>query len=319
MVLFATANGTGMLIAARAVQGISVGIATGALGAALIDLSPPNRPGRGTLVNSSAPTFGMAFGAIAAGLLVEYGPHPTVLSYVILLAFFVVAAGAVFAMPETAPDRGRMTFRPRQVHVPSDARRPFAILSVMMIADWAVGGLYLSLGPSLVAVQLHNTNHVLGGLVVTLLAGFGTVAQFLFHRLSGQRAMVLGSVFMFAAIVLTVIALAQVWLWLFLVATGLLGLGWGTTFMGAFRGMAALAPAAHRAEILAAIYVVAYLAFSLPAVGAGIAVIYVGLHTTTTVYIVVVAALILLALLAQPIISRHDRRLAAAATAAESS
>lgn len=87
---------------------------------------------------------------------------------------------------------------------------------------------------------------------------------------------------------------------IFLAATGLLGLGWGTSFMGAFRGMAELALPPHRAELLAALYVVPCLAFSLPAMGAAIAVPYVGLHDTTMAFILVVAVLIVISLLACP-------------------
>lgn len=317
MVVFATAQGVGWLLLARALQGIAVGTATGTLGAALMELSPPSAPARGTFVNSAAPTFGMAFGAIAAGLLVEYAPAPTTLSYVVLAVVFVVAGVLALFMRETAPNAGNgFRIRPRRVSVPPAGRGAFALLALALVADWAVGGLYMSLGPSVVAQIMHSDSHVLGGLVVTLLAGCGTVAQLLFGKLTGQRPILLGGVLMVLALAATLVALTQASAPVFFVATAVLGLGWGATFMGAFRGMAMLAEPTRRAEMLAAIYVVAYLSFSVPTIIAGIAARQAGLQTTTTVFIVAVGVLVLASLITLPVVARHRRRVAAASGSA---
>ncbi len=67
--------------------------------------------------------------------------------------------------------------------------------------------------------------------------------------------------------------------------------GFGSTFLGAFRTLAAAASPARRGELIAALYVVAYLAFSLPAVVAGVLTTHVGLRDTSIGYATVVAAL----------------------------
>jgi MFS family permease len=67
MTIFAAAQGVSWLLAARTVQGLGVGFATGAMSAALVKLAPSSAPGRGTLVNGIGPTLGMAFGTAEAG------------------------------------------------------------------------------------------------------------------------------------------------------------------------------------------------------------------------------------------------------------
>jgi hypothetical protein len=52
-----------------------------------------------------------------------------------------------------------------------------------------------------------------------------------------------------------------------------------------------LAPASQRAGLIAAVYVVSYLGFSLPAIAAGVAVAHEGLLHTTNAYGGAVAAL----------------------------
>jgi hypothetical protein len=82
---------------------------------------------------------------------------------------------------------------------------------------------------------------------------------------------------------------------MFLVATPCLiaafGVGFGVAFLGAFRVVSGLAPPSERAGLVAAIWIVNFLAFSIPALIAGWAVTRFGLHRTALVYSGVVAAL----------------------------
>jgi len=102
MVLLASADGAGALIAARALQGAATGAATSAAGAALLDLEDPRRPGRPALTNSIAPVAGMAAGVLASTLLIRFAPAPTVTVYFMLAALFTAQAVAVTFTTETA-------------------------------------------------------------------------------------------------------------------------------------------------------------------------------------------------------------------------
>jgi hypothetical protein len=75
--------------------------------------------------------------------------------------------------------------------------------------------------------------------------------------------------------------------------------GFGAAALASFGTLARLAAPGERSELLAVALVMAYLAFSLPALAAGIASTAFGLHVTTVVYSAGVAALGLVALGAQ--------------------
>jgi hypothetical protein len=74
-ILFLLAHGVGALFSARALQGVAVGLAASALGAALLDLRPAGS--LAPLVTSNGGTVGLALGALGTSVLVQYGPVPT--------------------------------------------------------------------------------------------------------------------------------------------------------------------------------------------------------------------------------------------------
>ncbi|MFE6844243.1 MFS transporter [Streptomyces sp. NPDC057686] len=299
MGLFAGARGLGLLLAARAVQGLAVGLATGAMGAALLELSPRSRPALGAQVNSAGPTVGIGLGGIGAGLLVQYAPAPTVLSYLLLVAAFAVTLVGVVRMRESAPGTrsgGRMRISARRIHVPAAVRGRFAILVLTIVAVWSVGGFYLSLGPHLALSLLRSSNYLVGGATVALLAGAATAAQLLLGRTEALRTAVLGLCGLLAGLGLVLLALGLGSAPVFLVATAVLGGGWGAAFLGSFRALSALAEPAHRGELTAAVYVFAYLAMSVPAVLAGMLTNIHGLHRTSVGFMAAVAGVCALAL-----------------------
>ncbi|MFD7752007.1 hypothetical protein [Streptomyces sp. NPDC059757] len=104
-----------------------------------------------------------------------------------------------------------------------------------------------------------------------------------------------GSAALAAGTGLTLLALVGPSRPLFFLGTALVGAGFGSSFLGTFRSLASLAGPTERADLFASVYVVSYLAFSAPAVLAGIAVPSLGLRTVTMVYGAVVIVLALLA------------------------
>ncbi|MFC5907078.1 MFS transporter [Streptacidiphilus monticola] len=307
MLLFVGASGVGWLLVARAVQGVATGAATGALAAALIDLQPERRPGLGPLINGAFATLGLAAGALGSGLLVQYAPAPRTLVYVLLLAAFLLAALALTALPETAVRRpgAARSLLPR-ARVPRQARRAFTALVPGMIANWAVGGLYLSLVPSLVARVLHVGNHLVGGLAIATLCAAATVSSYAMRGRAARPQLVLGSAALAVGMLGTLAALELDSLALLFVTTAVAGVGFGVAFLGTLSTLGPLAAAGERAELFATLYVVNYLAFSLPAVVAGFAVPHAGLLRTAVVYGGVVAALSVASLVAALLMGRQQ-------------
>jgi hypothetical protein len=160
-----------------------------------------------------------------------------------------------------------------------------------MIALWALGGFYLSLGPSLAASITGSDNLLWGGVVIVLLTGVGSLSSLLFRNSAPADAMVGGALALLVGVAVTVGGIVAPSSVLFLVGTAIAGVGFGVAFLGGFRILSALAEPAERARMVAVIYVVCYLSFSLPALLAGVAATHSGLHDASLGYAAFVGAL----------------------------
>jgi len=237
---------------------------------------------------------------VGTGALVEFAPAPTTLVYVVLLVGVFAAAVATALLPETAPRRrgALASLRPR-VGLPDYLRSEFLTITPILLASWALGGLYLSLGPSVAAGSLGITDHLVGGLVAMLLCGTGALTALLLRNWPLPRVLLLAAVLLAVGTMGTLGAVDAGSAPLAALGTVVAGVGFGAAGLGAFGTMAALARPTERGAVFALTYVVSYLAFSVPAVAAGVAANVVGLGPTTTVYGGVVAALGLLAVAAR--------------------
>ncbi|MET8956907.1 MFS transporter [Streptomyces sp. NPDC004533] len=315
MVVFLTADGVGLLLVARILQGLGMGAAMGAISAGLVDLQPSPASRLASVLNSAAPAAGLALGALGTGLLVQYASAPTTLVFVLLIAVFLVLTAAVFFLPEpVTPRPGAWASLRPQLAVPSQGRRAFLAIMPCLVATWAITGFYLSLGPSLAVGVLHIGSHLVGALALTTFYSAGTAASLLGRNLAPQRVMAAGCVALAAGTALTLLALVGPSAPLFFLGTALAGVGWGSSLLGSFGSLAALAGPTERAKLFASVYVVSYLAFSVPAVVAGLAIPSLGLRVTTMWYGAMVIVLALLAVAVAAVRRRAARPLAALAS-----
>ncbi len=98
--VFLIADSVAALFVARSLQGIATGLASGAIGAALIDLQPAGGQ-RASLVTSAFSILGLALGALISSALIEYALAPTHLISWALLGVFVAGIVAVLAVAES--------------------------------------------------------------------------------------------------------------------------------------------------------------------------------------------------------------------------
>lgn len=289
MLLFHQAQGLVDLVVARAVQGLATGIATSALGAALLDVDRE----RGPWLNSLAPLLGMAGGALGCGLLVEFAPAPLQLVYRLFLALFMLQGLLLLRLPDTLARRpGLLAALRPQLAVPPQARAMLWRVLPLELAVWAVGGFYLSLMPGLVKAATGSASILVGGGVV---AGLTLTGAACLHGLRGwpaPRLLRLGAGTLVLGPVLLWLAVASGQLGLFALGTLVTGVGFGSGFLGATRSLLPLAEADQRAGLLAAFYVLSYLAFCLPALAVSTLVPRLGLAGAAQLYL---AGVILLA------------------------
>jgi MFS family permease len=285
MTLFLGADGVGWLLCARIVQGLATGAAIGALGAYLLDLQPGDGSRLGSLVNTAAPTFGLGLGAMVTGLLVQYAPHPTRLIFALLGALFVALALATAALPETVQRMpGAVAGLRPQIAVPSRAKHAFAGAVPTMVATWALGGLILSVGGSLLVAVFGQTNHAVVGVVIGLFPFSAAAAAVLARDLSPSSMARIGSTTLAVGTGLFLLALWSSSIAVFVGASIVAGAGFGSAFLGALRSVSRLAESNERAALLSAVFVVSYLAFSVPALAAGLLTTDIGLRDTSLGY-----------------------------------
>jgi MFS family permease len=285
MGVFVAADGVGWLLWARVVQGFATGAAIGVLAAYLLDLQPSGGSRLGSLVNSVATTFGLGIGAIVTGLLVQYAPHPTRLIYAILMTLFAAFALATIVLPETVPHvRGAMAALRPEVAVPRRARHAFAAAVPTMVSTWALGGLVLSVGGSLLGTVFGQTNDAVIGLVIGLFPVSTAAAATVARDLPPPVMARVGSAVLAIGTGLFLLALGWSSIGLFVVASVVAGAGFGPGFLGSLRAVSQLAEPHERAALLSAVYIVSYLAFSIPALVAGVLTTHIGLRDTSFWY-----------------------------------
>src|SRR5580692_10153180 len=301
MMLFSEARDVGQLILARAVQGLCVGTGTTALGAAILDT---NRA-RGPLLNSVTAFVGLTAGSLGTAALITFAPDPLHTVYEVLLGLTAVMIALLWLMPETAARKaGALASLRPHVSVPSQSRSILVRLTPANVAGWALGGLYLSLMPTIVATAVRVVSPWVGGVVVSALMSTAAVAVATFRDWPARRLILAGTGTLSLGVAVSMFGIWQHQVTALLAGTVIAGAGFGSTFSGTLRALLPTAGPHQRAGLLSAFYLQSYLAFSLLAVAAGISVPLIGLSTAAYVY---GAVIILLAVISMIASFRMDR------------
>ncbi|MDT0263973.1 MFS transporter [Jatrophihabitans lederbergiae] len=301
MLLFTLAEGTGGLMAARIVQGFAVGAATGTITAMIMDSAP--NPRVGSIVSSAVPSLGIAIGAVLAGALVQFAPLPRQLVFWILAVVYLVLAALVWLIPERA--RPESTSRESiwrsllpSAGLPPATRPVFFALVPSIGATWALAGLYLSLGSSVLTTVLDVHSHFVVGIVLGVLFVSGVSGTIVSTVLPPQLREWFGYATLAVGVLVTIAAMLMSALPLYVIGSVVAGLGFGEVFRFAVNALGEAAPAAQRGEVFATMYIISYLAFSVPALAAGLAAEQFGLKPTAVTYGVLEVALVVIAMIA---------------------
>jgi len=140
----------------------------------------------------------------------------------------------------------------------------------------------------------HSSDHFVTGIGMFVLAGSGALAQLLFGRAAPWLGASLGSIALAAGMILIVLSASEESAVLYVLGAVIGGAGFGVAFLGSLRALSVAIPNEHRAQVMAAFYVVAYASLSLPAVLAGIVVTPLGLESTFEIFGSVIAAIALI-------------------------
>lgn len=305
-VLFLVANDVSWVIAGRVVQGLAGGAATSAFTAALVDYAPESRKRLGAMLGSVSLTGGLALGSLLAGLAVELTPSANTIVFVVLIALGIVGGVTVLASAETVT-RTAVAVRSRipQIAIPATARAEFLAAAPVIAAVWMLAGLSGGLAPSMVSSVFHYDNALLGGFAGFVAPAVGTIVGILFAKVASRRAMTIGiyaSIIGAATIIAGVLVLS---LAMMLVGQAVAGIGFGASFTAALQLLIPVVTPHQRAGLVAAIYVIAYLAFGVPIVVEGQLIQPWGQIPAVVAYTAVTILLALISLIGQRRLARH--------------
>jgi MFS family permease len=293
LLLFALASDIAWLFAARAVQGLAVGMLGGAASAALVELDPRPAEHVAALVAALAQAGGSAAGPILAGVLAEWAPAPRVLCYVVVLAITTVGAVAVLRIREPAI-LSEGPWRVQRPYVPRPIRAPFARLSITSAAVWAICALFLSVVPSYAAELLDTRNLALLGAVSGLILASSCAAQLAARRVTAfAQAQAAGLALAAAGLAALVAAFPLHSLACLLIAALLAGAGHGIAFLAAQSEINVAAPADRRGEVNAAFYTCTYLGVATGVIGTGLLTLAVSLSTAVTAFAAAMSAVLI--------------------------
>ncbi|MDP9885711.1 MFS family permease [Sinomonas atrocyanea] len=297
--VFASAGSLVQLCAGRALQGMAVGLATGACAAALRELLPhrPEWASRFTLLASSGgvalgPLLGGALALAPGGAAVPFLVHTAALA-ALLVPLVLVRARPAPQLP--AGGRHGRVLAPRSLRgaLPAPpARRSFWVAAATGFLSFAVFGYQLALSPGVFARAFGLASPPLLGALAGLTLASSAVSQVLAP--AGRRRAPADGPLGLALLAASLAALA----WgtatgspaVLVVASVAAGAGQGTAFRAGFDAVAGSVPAEEHARTVSLLYVVTYLGSAVPVVGLGAIVGAVGLGPAAVGFLCACAA-----------------------------
>jgi MFS family permease len=293
---FLTTRGLALLLTGRVLSGLSAGIFTGTATATLVDLAPPARRGRATLVATIANMGALGCGPLLSGVLSQWAGSPVRLVFWVDLALVVPAAIGIWAMPEPVARIGHPRLRLRLPTVPRDMRPVFARAALAGFAGFAVLGLFTAVAPDFLGQALGVTNRAAVGLVVFSVFAASALGQAMLGRIPEDVALPAGCVALIIGMGSLALGLALSSLTLLVLAGLIAGFGQGLSFRAGLAALNARSPAAERAAVASSFFIVAYIAISLPVIGEGALAQTTGLRTAGVTFAAAVAGLAAIAL-----------------------
>ena len=260
----------GTLLAGRVLIGLGAGLASSNVTAYIVDAAPARPTWLASVASSQTPLLGLAVGAIASGALVQFGPSPRHLIYLVAASVLVLCAVLISISPETVtPTPGVWRSLRPSVRVPARVRHLLPVAAAVFVATFATGAFYQAFVPALVEEQLHTRSPLVLGLVFAAYMASSVLGAPLGGRFTPAAAQRLGMIAFLAGMVGVVTAIATGTLALFIGATIVAGASQGIAISAAIRGLLHGSTQADRAPIFSVIYLICYSAAAFPSLISG--------------------------------------------------
>lgn len=246
-----------LLFAARLLQGVVSGTVF-SVGSAWIS---ETSPGRGARTAAVAMTAGFSLGPLTSGLLGQYGPAPTTLSYLLHVAVVLVGLAVVAPVPETLATRAVGVSPPSgNPFRPGAGWEAVTVVAPLAFCVYAFPATAINAVPLLVGLPAHPVAAT--GVLAGLTLGAGTLVAPLQARL-GRRTAAWGAGLGAVGFALATVGAAGPRL-LLLPAAVVMGAGGGLALAAGLARLPSLAREGRLATVSSAFYASAYLGFGTP-------------------------------------------------------
>ncbi|SPJ24293.1 MFS transporter [Palleronia abyssalis] len=304
-ICFVAAQGLPLLLAARFLQGASVGIFTSAATLAVKEMAPESHPRIGAIGSTVANMGGLGMGSVIGGAVAAVAPDPLIFPYLFHLGMVVLATGLLWRAPEPIQTAENPKLRPQGLAVPSEVRGFFVPAAISAFAGFMICGFMGSITPSYLGQVLgFQGDHVAIGTVaglIFLMSCFGQIAE---DRLPEKMVLPIGMGVLTLGIAGITVGLAMVSLWALCAGIVVAGLGHGVAFKGGLSAIGRNSPEGQASAVTASYFTVAYVAISIPVLVVGALRMVIDLTPVSVMY---AAASTILAALAFVLIRRRQQ------------
>jgi MFS family permease len=268
--LLLNVHDVGTLLAGRLLVGVGTGLASSSLTSYIVDSAPSRPAWLASVASSQGPMLGLTLGAITSGALVQFGPWPRQLIYLVCAGFLVVSAALIVISPETVkPTPGAWRSMMPRIRVPARVRDLLPVAAAVFLATWATGAFYQAFMPALVEDQLHTRSPLILGLVFAAYMAPSVLGAPFGGRFTSAAAQRIGMVTFLTGWIGIIAAIGLGALALFIAATIVAGAGQGIAISAATRGLLQDSTLADRAPIFSAIYLLCYSGAAFPSLISG--------------------------------------------------
>lgn len=271
LIVFAAADNPVWLYAARVLQGLAVGMISGAATAALVELEPIGDKRRAAMYAGLAQAGGSAIGPLIGGFLAQWAPRPLRTPFIAVLLVMVAFAALSLSLPEAAGFEPR-PWRLQLPAVPAGIREAFTRVALTAGIVWAVLALYLSIVPSYASDLLNTDDLALLAAIAALAPGTSAVVQILARRRRHdlRRSQAAGLAVLSVSLVALFAAAPSIRSHLLLVGSLAAGGGHGLAFLNAQEELNRIAPGERRGEVTAAFIACIYVLVGSSVIAVGV-------------------------------------------------
>jgi MFS family permease len=288
--LFATASSILMLVIARLLTGIAVGVIVSAGMAAVGDLGGTQRRRQAALLASVAMVLGAGLGPLLAGGFAQTLTHPVqpvfAVEFLLLLSAFITTMRLPLPRPAQAAHTGT---RLRLPSVPQENRRHVLSGIAVFAPGITATSFVLALGPSLLSRLLEVHSPLLAGGMACAMFAVATGVQFAVRSWSVRAIFASGSIATVLAMGALTFAVHASSAPMLVLAALLAGAGQGLGQLGGLTLISLHVSDTKRAEANAIMNIGGYLPAGLLAVSTGYAIDFLGLSTGATLFAVILA------------------------------